>query len=76
MYPDSGYKMTHAQSVCTGPFSRGEGSGDEAKYILYSTVSLEHVHIMRARERDKPQCLVTMISVCHEHKASLMQSAV
>ena len=31
MYPDSGYKMTHAQSVCTRPFSRGEGPGDEAK---------------------------------------------
>ena len=30
MYPDSGYKMTHAQSVCTRPFSRGEGPGDEA----------------------------------------------
>ena len=30
MYPDSGYKTTHAQSVCTGPFSRGEGPGDEA----------------------------------------------
>ena len=27
MYPDSGYKMTHAQSVCTGPFSRGRGLG-------------------------------------------------
>ena len=22
--------LAHAQSVCTGPFSRGEGSGDEA----------------------------------------------
>ena len=31
MYPDSGYKTTHAQSVCTRPFSRGEGPGDEAK---------------------------------------------
>ena len=30
MYPDSGYKMTHAQSVCTRPFSQGEGPGDEA----------------------------------------------
>ena len=30
MYPDSGYKTTHAQSVCTRPFSRGEGPGDEA----------------------------------------------
>ena len=27
MYPDSGYKMTHAQSVCTRPFSRGGGGG-------------------------------------------------
>ena len=31
MYPDSGYKTTHAQSVCTRPFSRGEGPGDEAR---------------------------------------------
>ena len=31
MCPDSGYKMTHAQSVCIGPFSRGEGPGDEAR---------------------------------------------
>ena len=36
MYPDSGYKTTHAQSVCTRPFSRGEGPGDEA--IFYSTL--------------------------------------
>ena len=28
MYPDSGYKRAHAQSVCTGPFSRvGRGLG-------------------------------------------------
>ena len=33
MYPDSGYKMTHAQSVCTRPFSRGEGPGDEARFV-------------------------------------------
>ena len=32
MYPDSGYKLAHAQSVCTRPFSpRWEGPGDEAK---------------------------------------------
>ena len=31
MYPDSGYKLAHAQSVCTRPFSpRWEGPGDEA----------------------------------------------
>ena len=31
MYPDSGYKLAHAQSVCTRPFSpRREGPGDEA----------------------------------------------
>ena len=30
MYPDSGYKLAHAQSVCTRPFSpRWEGPGDE-----------------------------------------------
>ena len=34
MYPDSGYKTTHAQSVCTRPFSRGEGPGDEASFLL------------------------------------------
>ena len=33
MYPDSGYKTTHAQSVCTRPFSRGEGPGDEARSV-------------------------------------------
>ena len=28
MYPDSGYKRAHAQSVCTRPFSRvGRGLG-------------------------------------------------
>ena len=38
MYPDSGYKTTHAQSVCTRPFSRGEGPGDEAsqKYTQHN----------------------------------------
>ena len=35
MYPDSGYKTTHAQSVCTRPFSRGEGPGDEAKVASF-----------------------------------------
>ena len=24
--------LVHAQSVCTRPFSRGEGPGDEARY--------------------------------------------
>ena len=27
MYPDSGYKQAHAQSVCTRPFSRVVGRG-------------------------------------------------
>ena len=36
MYQDSGYKMTHAQSVCTRPFSRGEGPGDKAKCEEYT----------------------------------------
>ena len=32
MYPDSGYKLAHAQSVCTRPFSpHWEGPGDEAR---------------------------------------------
>ena len=36
MYPDSRYKLAHAQSVCTRPFSpRREGPGDEAK--VYQT---------------------------------------
>ena len=31
MYPDAGYKLAHAQSVCTRPFSpHWEGAGDEA----------------------------------------------
>jgi hypothetical protein len=31
MYPDSGYKLAHAQLVCTRPFSlHWEGPGDEA----------------------------------------------
>ena len=35
MYPDSGYKLAHAQSVCTRPFSpRWEGPGDEATRLL------------------------------------------
>ena len=37
MYPDSGYKTTHAQSVCTRPFSRGEGPGDEASTVTLNT---------------------------------------
>ena len=37
---DSGYKRAHAQSVCTGPFSRvgrGLGTGDEARVPLELT---------------------------------------
>ena len=35
MYPDSGYKLAHAQSVCTGPFfPRWEGPGDEASALV------------------------------------------
>ena len=32
--------LAHAQSVCTRPFSRGEGPGDEAKTV--------HNHSFRA----------------------------
>ena len=32
MYDVPRFKTTHAQSVCTRPFSRGEGPGDEARY--------------------------------------------
>ena len=39
MYPDSGYKTTHAQSVCTRPFSRGEGPGDEASRLHTAATS-------------------------------------
>ena len=42
MYPDSGYKTTHAQSVCTRPFSRGEGPGDEASTVFDHS----HTHII------------------------------
>ena len=41
MYPDSGYKTTHAQSVCTRPFSRGEGPGDEATAVAAVAASVE-----------------------------------
>ena len=40
MYPDSWYKLAHAQSVCTRPFSpRREGPGDEAKGIPVGRVA-------------------------------------
>ena len=36
MYPDSRYKLAHAQLVCTRPFSPGrEGPGDEANNIVH-----------------------------------------
>ena len=39
MYPDSGYKLAHAQSVCTRPFSpHWEGPGDEAN-SSYDTIN-------------------------------------
>ena len=42
MYPDSGYKRAHAQSVCTRPFSRvgrglGTRPGDEATVLKDTT---------------------------------------
>ena len=38
MYPDSGYKRAHAQSVCTRPFSRvGRGLGTRLGLGLAST---------------------------------------
>ena len=58
MYPDSGYKLAHAQSVCTRPFSpRWEGPGDEAKlsgsligavskFVLRLRSSLTCVHVI------------------------------
>ena len=40
MYPDSGYKLAHAQSVCTRPFSpRWEGPGDEARVVQSASAS-------------------------------------
>ena len=41
MYPDSGYKMTHAQSVYTRPFSRGEGAGDEANPGVHINIMMD-----------------------------------
>ena len=39
MYPDSGYKLVHARSVCTRPFSlHREGPGDKARQQPYSYV--------------------------------------
>ena len=41
MYPDSGYKLAHAQSVCTSPFSpRWEGPGDEASGTPYACTEI------------------------------------
>ena len=45
MYPDSGYKTTHAQSVCTRPFSRGEGPGDEATNASPICLYREAIHL-------------------------------
>ena len=37
MYPDSGYKRAHAQSVCTRPFSRvGRGLGTRLSRTIIS----------------------------------------
>ena len=37
--------LAHAQSVCTGPFSRGEGPGDEARCGGYHQCELtDKVH--------------------------------
>ena len=49
MYPDSGYKRAHAQSVCTRPFPpRREGLGDEARTVFnsvsYKPLSYKHLH--------------------------------
>ena len=55
MYPDSGYKTTHAQSVCTRPFSRGEGPGDEASTMgALHCISLGPVN-SRAKLHAAPQ---------------------
>ena len=51
MYPDSGYKTTHAQSVCTRPFSRGEGPGDEAKLVsTFQRISTSLTRIKKQQE--------------------------
>ena len=42
MYPDSGYKLAHAQSVCTRPFSPcWEWPGDEATWRVYPVGMLQ-----------------------------------
>ena len=46
MYPDSGYKRAHAQSVCTRPFSRvGRGLGTRlALYIHVYAIYSYDIH--------------------------------
>ena len=43
MYPDSGYKMMHAQSVCTRPFSRKGEPGDELVIHMQERWCMWHV---------------------------------
>ena len=48
MYQDSGYKLAHAQSVCTRPFSlHREGPGDEAitdwHYLVAVNISVAKI---------------------------------
>ena len=52
MYPDSGYKRAHAQSVCTRPFSRvGRGLGTRLgwAYVCVELVQEESVTSLRER---------------------------
>ena len=51
MYPDSGYKTTHAQSVCTRPFSRGEGPGDEASRSAPAQLLIKTIIVATAESR-------------------------
>ena len=42
MYPDSGYKLAHAQSVCTRPFSPRWEPGDETSTYPETLCSLQN----------------------------------
>ncbi len=64
MYPDSGYKRAHAQSVCTRPFSRvGRGLGTRLLSIQISVGLLIVIaHIVQTIE-------YAIIDQCHNYVA-------
>ena len=60
MYPDSGYKRAHAQSVCTRPFSRaGRGLGTRLcmQYTVHACMQYMHDTVY-GYGQDKVQFLI------------------